>query len=868
MNSTTANPFIKKIALACVFTLLAGKVFAQPAAQADIVHADSITVAIEPTYDKVSALHRRLFGNSYRKLWATPVKLRVFYLAQEKGGLTILQRGGGLQTKSLRLRDATGQQWVLRTIQKYPERALPPALRPTIAKDILQDQVSASHPYAALAVPPLAQALQVPHTNPEVVYVPNDPALGEYRKDFANQVFLFEEREPVDAEKTDNTEKAQARLEKDNDNRVNQQLVLRARLLDMLLGDYDRHEDQWRWQRVATGGGSLYEPVPRDRDHVFYKPSGALPWALSLHLLKANTQGYSGHIRSVNRWNFKARTFDRYFLNSLNEEDWKTQIAYVQHQLTDSLIISSLQLMPGSIYRLSGPQIAAAFIARRNTLAQQALKYYRFLAKTVEIPASEKSERLEVAHQTGGQLVVTVAKLKKDGSTGPVTYQRTFDPATTHELRLYGLGGEDRFSVTGQAHSPIVVRLIGGKQEDTFVVDAGLRQRRKVRIYDRSDEPNKLPAPALARTRTSADTAVNQFNKASFRYNYVQPLLLAGYNKDYGLQVIGNFIYQKQGFRKSPYAARQSLLVDYGFANNSLLLNYLGDFRHALGRSDLAVNVLSKGPNYTSHFFGTGNETKLVSSDDDRVQFYRNAYNLVNADVRLSHTYRRWKVSGGLTGQHYNSSRTKNENRLLSEYDAQHAAERVFSTQTYAGLVAGATLDTRDKGLVARQGVLWTTSLLGLRRLDARHQTLGQVLTEFTFYLHPTRDSSLVIANRTGGGTTLGKAAYFQQFNLGGNQNLRGFYLWRFTGKTVAYNNLELRLKLLDFTSYLLPGTLGLVAFNDVGRVWSPNESSQAWHDGYGGGVYFLPAQLLLIQAVVGFSNEGTYPYISAGFRF
>ena len=182
--------------------------------------------------------------------------------------------------------------------------------------------------------------------------------------------------------------------------------------------------------------------------------------------------------------------------------------------------------------------------------------------------------------------------------------------------------------------------------------------------------------------------------------------------------------------------------------------------------------------------------------------------------------------------------------------------------------MASATLDTRDKGLVAYRGVYWTTSLSGLRRLDARHQTFGQLLTEVSFYLNPAPDSSLVIANRTGVGTTLGRAAYFQQFNLGGTQNLRGFYLWRFTGKTVAYNNLELRLKLADFTSYLVPGTLGLLVFNDVGRVWAPGETSRQWHDGYGGGLYFLPAQLVLVQAVVGFSNEGAYPYLSAGFRF
>ena len=854
----------KTFSLATALLALVGPAAAQGTRPA----TDSVTVAIEPTYNKVSALHRHLLGDSYRTAWATPVRLPVFHLAQAKGGLTILERGGGLQTKSLRMKDASGRQWVLRTIQKYPERGLPPTLRPTIAKDILQDQVSASHPYAALAVPPLARALGIPHANPEVVYVPDDPALGEFRKDFANQVFLLEEREPLDADKTDNTEKAQARLQKDNDNRVDQATVLRARLLDMLLGDYDRHEDQWRWERVATGKGTLYEPVPRDRDHVFYRPSGALPTALSLHLLQASTQGYRDHIRSINRWNFKARYFDRYFLNGLSEADWRTQIALVQRTLTDSLITSAVGRLPRPAYQLNGPKIVRDLITRRNILARQALKYYRFLARTVDVPGSDKRELLAVARQPGGQVQVTITKLKKDGSTGETLYARTFDPADTREVRLYGLGGEDRFEVTGAARSPIVVRLIGGAQNDAFAVAPEVRQKGKLRIYDRADEPNQLPAPSQARLLTSTDTTVNQLNKTSFRYGFFQPLLLAGYNRDYGFQLIGDFIFQKQGFRKNPYAARQSLGVNYGFANSSLLLTYTGDFKRALGPHDLLVSVISKGPNYTSHFFGVGNETEFVNEGEERIRYYRNGYNLLHADVRISHTYQLWKLSGGVVGQYYNSSRAKNQDRLLNTYDAQHPDEEVFSRQAFAGLAAGITLDTRDKALVAHRGVLWTTSLLGLHRLDADQRTFGQALTEFTFYASPARDSSLVIANRTGGGTTLGRAAYYQQFNLGGNQNLRGFYLWRFTGKSVAYNNLEVRLKLLDFTSYLLPGTLGLVAFNDVGRVWTPGEASKTWHVGYGGGVYFLPAQLLLVQAVVGFSREGAYPYISGGFRF
>ena len=157
---------------------------------------------------------------------------------------------------------------------------------------------------------------------------------------------------------------------------------------------------------------------------------------------------------------------------------------------------------------------------------------------------------------------------------------------------------------------------------------------------------------------------------------------------------------------------------------------------------------------------------------------------------------------------------------------------------------------------------------MGMKALNSNAHSYGQIHSEFSFYINPIKDSSLVIAVRTGGGTSFGNPSYYQQFKLGGNQNLRGFYIARFTGKSMAFNNIEVRLKLFDFASYLLPGTLGVIGFNDIGRVWTPGETSAQWHNGYGGGIYFLPAQLILIQGVVGFSKEGAYPYISAGFRF
>jgi hypothetical protein len=829
--------------------------------------ADSISIAIEPVYNSVTKTHQFLFGDNYRKLWAAPVTLRIFHLAKEKGGLTILQPGGGMQTKSLRLQDPTGQEWVLRTIQKYPEKVLPPNLRETIAKDIVQDQISDEHPFASLTVPTMAAALDVPHANPEIVYVPDDPALGKYRKDYANQVFLFEEREPLDASKTDNTDKAQDKLQDDNDNRVDQKLVLRARLLDMLLGDWDRHEDQWRWERVKNDTGIVYKPVPRDRDQVYYYSTGVVPWLVSRYLLMAKFQEFHDRIRSINRWNLNARNFDRYFLNSLSQQDWEEQIAYVQSQLTDQVINEALRKMPANIYQLSGKTIEQKLIARRGVLKEQALKYYRFLSRTVTVSTSEKHENFDITNLPGGKVNLKINKIKKDGTPDQVIYQRLFDPKVTNEIRLYGMGGPDIYSVHGDVHSPIKIRMIGDDKKDQFLIDSTITGKGNRYIYDIPGHKNKLPE-GKANINITADTSLTNFHRLGYQYDFLQPLPLIGYTKDYNLQLSGTFVYQKQGFGKRPYAFRQSLMVSYGFGINSLELRYAGIFKQTIANNDLLVNVQSKGPNYTSNFFGIGNNTTFVDKGFQKIHYYRSIYDEINADVRLKHTYNKWSVTAGIAAQYYNGDNDDNNNRLLNDYNAQHPAEKVFSAQALAGLVAGFSIDTRDKSTVPHRGIYWNTNFIGMKALNQNATNYGQVLSEFSFLINPDKDSVLVIANRIGGGTTFGNAAFYQQLKLGGSQNLRGFYDWRFTGKTIAYNNLEVRLKLFDFTSYLLPGSIGLVAFDDIGRVWTPGEKSDQWHTGYGGGFYFIPAQLILVQGVAAFSKEGFYPYITAGFRF
>src|SRR5205085_656707 len=118
----------------------------------------SVVISASDRYKNPSGFRKTFLGSNYRQEWSTPIKLKEFNLAKENGGYKIESLGGGKQTKSLRLVDQQGKEWTLRSIDKEPENVVPETLRGTLANDIVQDLISASHPYAPLIVESLAKA--------------------------------------------------------------------------------------------------------------------------------------------------------------------------------------------------------------------------------------------------------------------------------------------------------------------------------------------------------------------------------------------------------------------------------------------------------------------------------------------------------------------------------------------------------------------------------------------------------------------------------------------------------------------------------------------------------------------------------------
>ncbi|RVU02756.1 hypothetical protein EOD41_02110 [Mucilaginibacter limnophilus] len=832
-------------------------------AQIKPVAGDSTVVAIKPAYDSVGNFHRFLFGKNYREEWAKPTKLPVIRLSTIHGGLKPLQLGGGFQSKSLRLVDANGKEWVLRSVQKSPEKILPNELQETFAKDWVQDAMSAQHPYSALIVPPLAQAAGVPHANPIIGVVSADKNLGKYESTFANMVCLLEEREPTGESK--NTPKMLKALNKDNDNTFDSREYLRARMLDLLLGDWDRHEDQWRWTEKKQGDKTVYTAVPRDRDQVIYVNEGLFPGIAALPWVSPTLQGFDAKIPSV-KWSlYKTRFMHPYPANNLSYAEWMKLANEFVAAETDAVLEAGLKRLPAEVYPIRHDELLQKLKQRRDNIPAAMARYYRFMNKIVDIRTSDKNEQVEVSSDTARSMRVKITKVNKEGKLESVLMDNTFSADITKEVRIYVEDGDDHVIINNTT-SPINLKVIGKKGDKIYEV---VNSRKTIPLYNKGNGITLRGDTDRLAKHLSMDSANTAFVPVNL-YNKFIPLVTAAINADDGFMLGAGFKYiHQEGFRKEPYNYSHQLMISHAFATKAFNVKYNAEWIDLIGKADIILQALVKAPDNTANFFGRGNET--VFDKDREFRYYRTRYNTFEFDPAF-----RWRLSPGTSVsigpslQYYHLDSEENNGRLInnSQLIGSYDSATVNKDKIHAGIVLNYISDKRDNPVLPAWGNVVNIKIEGYKGLNNYSKSFIQVLPEVAFYKSLNSRSTIVLADRIGGGITIGKTAFYQSLFLGGQQNLQGYRQYRFAGQHSVYNNLELRVKLGDFISYILPGQFGITGFFDTGRVWEQGESSDKWHTGQGGGIYFAPARLAVVQLVAGNSDEGWYPYISMKFRF
>jgi hypothetical protein len=820
---------------------------------------------------------KRYMGINYRDVWAMEVEAPIFNLKETKGGLEILKKGGGMQTQSLRMEASDGKQYVLRSVEKYAQTALPHILQETFAVDVVQDQISASHPYGAFVVPPMAEAIGIYHTNPKLVFVPDDGAFGQYREAFANKLALFEERPNGDWSQDAffgnsgdivSTADVEEAMRADNDNQVDERFMLKNRMFDMIIGDWDRHQDQWRWASYDSAKGKLYRPIPRDRDQTFFKNEGVFPKIASRRWAMAKIEGFNPEVRWAPGFNFNARHLDRIFLNRMDRVDWEKTIARIQTDLTDEIIEEAIHQWPENVFAQSGESTIATLKSRRDNLEEYSLEFYESLAKKVDVLGTDKKELVLIQNLNKEQTQITVHKIDKKGDAKQIIYDRVFESSDTKEIRIYGFDGKDQFKMSGVEKNKINVRIIGGKGKDQIFDLTENKSAKNIKIYDRKSSTELITDQQDYKNRLSNRRDINSYNKYEFKYDVLMPIVYGSYNRDDGTFLGGGFMYTQHGWRKDPFASRHLVLADKALATGAFNIKYTGTYNNVFRKWNLQTVIDIKDPE-VNNFFGIGNDSKYDVSrgiDYYRLRVEEHQYRVaINNEIGNT---------GAITfGLQYRSFGVeKNEGTFIASdgFDEFETDQLFDNKRIYGGFYSTIEFDTRDEKLFPSRGLFWQTEASAYNGWNENANEYAHFHTNLALVYSFQYPARVTLASRTGCAHNFGKFVKDEFYNansLGGRSNLRGFRKTRFYGRTSFYQNVDLRVKVLDFSSLLFPGKLGVHGFYDIGRVWTATYSEQ-WHRSAGFGIWLAPLSKAAVSLSYAFSKEENLISFDFGFFF
>ena len=826
--------------------------------------AETRSVVAGPEYKRGGAW-QFWFGKGYRGAWTTPVELPVLDLATEAGGLEPVRQIGGLQTVGLALAGKDGRSFTFRKLEKEMERVLPPDWRGSATATIVQDQTAAAHPAATVVVGALARSVGILFYRSRLVVMPDDPGLGEFRKTFGGTVGTFDEYITPGYDGISeivSTSKLWSKWREGGpQNRVDSRAFLRARLFDLVTGNWDRHQGQWRWAHVP--GTTEWEPLPEDADQAFTRYEGVITKLMAS--FRPGFMRYSGEYPGKLE-GFTANNADvtRWFLADLEWPAFEQVAQDLKAAMTDAIVEQALRQMPPEWYAIDGAQLVKDLKQRRDHLPEYARRFYLHVSDRVDVRATDRDDVATVRHFNDGSLQVTLA----DAGGGEPYYQRRFLPKETQEVRLYLLGGNDRLVTTGPRYGGISLHVLGGAGNDMLDDSTGgadLRDSEGQNTFVRGpgtsvdERPYVNPVPDKERPWLEPRS-----------YGHLtMPIVQLWWEPDQELMIGGGFTRTDWGFRKYPWAKMQDLTVLFSTGYDKFRANYSGEFRLTdrvlLGGLELRASGIEN-----LNYYGLGNETKYLDKSVAQTQDYT-LWAFPSLRIQPNRRFEAY-LGGELKGiEPINGGGTFLEEEKPYGYGAfgEVGARTGFefdSRGRASGANPSALLEPGYAALPQVSGVrVLADGFWVPKALDVTN-TFGGVDGSVSGYLG---NQKLSLALRTGGRKLWGPYPWFESASIGGSANLRGFDSNRFRGDASLYGNAELRYWLGRRERPVLPVRWGLFGFGETGRVWLAGEESKRWHTGYGGGLMMqLLGTPLVFTTALGGSDEGTHFYLKARYAF
>ena len=852
---------------------------------------DSVVIQASKRYG-ASGVHEYLLGGNYRDYWYQPIKVPVVDLAKYAGGLSALEEGGNAQTRNLHLRGGDGREYVFRPVYKEVLQ-LPDELKHTLIEDIFSDGLSASHPAATVMPNAFLRAAGVLHAEPQLVVLPDDPKLGAFR-DFAGKLGTIEEfpEDPKEgkgfggAVDIIDSEDLLKRLNEDGANRFDAHALLTARLVDLLIGDNDRHPGQWKWARMQDSKDALWIPIPRDRDKAFVSYDGALLGIGRLFLPRL----VKFAPRPQTAMFYNAVNFDHRMLVSMTRRDFDSTARFLQRVITDSVIDAAFRDMPKE-YQAISANLRTRVKARRDALASSANGYYRSLFSVVDLHATDGADKATITRQADGSVDVTLE------SNGVAYLSRNFAAGDTKQIRLYLQDGDDAATITGDVPRSIPLWVVGGDGANTLADNALVGGRKgAAHLYDNGGthhsnvvvETGDVAMPKKPgvksdsgrphEIRDPSDTAWNRRPMVKFqgyelppfrdRGTSIRPTLTFKTGHGRGIVPIFEITRRTYGFRQFPYASKAELDIGYSTLLKGWEVELETDNRFESSR--MFITTLTGASQLkTGRFGGFGNDVPLAED--------RNTL-----DVKSQQLYFQPGLGWALTpttdltiGPVVKYTKTDS----LPDHAIAELQPYGFSRFGQAGLVArllhesarkvvkhGGTADELLSDDPRTQFTVDATAALYPAVLDAR-EVFGTLSAVGTAAFTLPIPLSPVLAFRAGGQSNFGDYPYFEAAFLGGRESVRTLRWQQLAGDAMLYGTAELRIPIASFP-FILPLNTGIFGFADAGRVYVDGKSPGDWHTGLGGGLWLGVLKPSTSISLTFTNNRDRKMLIGTGFVF
>ncbi len=824
---------------------------------------------------------KKFWGERYRKYFGIEVEAPTVRLDTLFGGLIPTRKGGGHQSKSLRLEDAQGREYVMRALRKnalqylqavaFKDEYIKGQYDDTATERLLLDVFTGSHPYAPFTISTLSKAVGVMHTNPKLYYIPKQDALGQYNVSFGDELYMIEERAGDNhgdkesfgfSNELISTHDMLKDLRKDEDNKVDEEAYIRARLFDMLIGDWDRHEDQWRWAKFEEGDNTIYRPMPRDRDQAFSIMADGSLLSLATKVIPALRlmQSYEEELKSPKWFNLEPYPLDVALIKQSGRAIWNEQVTHIVNNLTDKVIDEALAHFPDEVKDVTVSNIKRKLQGRRSNLQKISDSYYDVVNKYAIIKGTDKDDWFDI-ERFARTTKVTGYRIQK-GEKGEVFHERIYSSLETKEIWIYGLDDDDVFKVSGTGSNPIKVRLIGGQNKDTYNIENGS----KVKIYDyKSKKSDFVTNKGSKKLTDDYETNVYDYKKPQFNSNTFLPTI--GANPDDGFKIGISNIFSTYGFERNPFTSQHKIDAAYYFATNGYELNYSGEFANVFGQWNLGLDVNFTGPNYSINFFGFGNETSNPNADDE--DMFDLDYNRVKMETIKFAPSIIWKGELGSmikVQMMYESVKVeKTSDRFISDYYDSSGSD---TEESFLGVEGSYTYENRDNDAFPTLGLEFNLTG-GYKSYLEETEGFAYLSPSLAFDYKLESSGQLVLATKLKGHFTFGdNFEFYQAASLGASDGLRGYRNQRFTGKNSFYQSTDIRWNLRKVKTSLLPLNIGIYGGVDYGRVWIEGDGSSKWNNSIGGGFFFNGADMITGNLSAFNSNDGLRLSFGLGFGF